>query len=495
MGQLVSPLSGMNVPVEKTAVKTMNSSSKQALFQDCLQQWVSASGRNVSNGQSSTIANYSFLTAQSDMNRERIQAMASQKQAAQSKAATSKANQNKSSSIKDEPQEQVVAKDNSAQRINRGTSKNNENYGKEKVNRSPTADRAVQDRQDVKDTDQLDGNEQALEVNGNGLVTNPLIQNQVIQQNDEVATTSMAAQTSIVATPTEQSAKANQLQQDEQVLSALQEEGQLDAEKALQSKLIRQDLREDGKRRDSKQDGMLTNDMQMLVGNSDGKPEQAEIMGQRQINSTVQVMTKDNLLTQDGGIKGKTADLTVTNDGSKGVALTDAATSTKDIAAQGAKQTAEASTATEDRYEIIRQIVDQVKGVHKPGSHEMQIRLKPEFLGNLDVRVRMEGAVFTAQFIADNPQVKQLIESQLDQLRQSLEDMGLRFDSLDVGLNDRGMGQQYPGDQQGLWTNNFSKQSMNGLERDFYISNEETETTTTPSVERLGSTASIEYLA
>ena len=69
----------------------------------------------------------------------------------------------------------------------------------------------------------------------------------------------------------------------------------------------------------------------------------------------------------------------------------------------------------------------------------MVIRLKPEHLGELTLRVSVssEGAV-TASFFSDNAQVRHIVESSLVQLRQELENQGIKVDKAEVyaGLSD-----------------------------------------------------------
>ena len=87
-----------------------------------------------------------------------------------------------------------------------------------------------------------------------------------------------------------------------------------------------------------------------------------------------------------------------------------------------------------DGYEVVRQIVEQAKLVRTDGSaSEMVIRLKPEHLGELTMRVSVaaNGAV-TASFHTDNPQTRGLIESSMIQLKQELSAQGIKVDNVSV---------------------------------------------------------------
>lgn len=87
-----------------------------------------------------------------------------------------------------------------------------------------------------------------------------------------------------------------------------------------------------------------------------------------------------------------------------------------------------------DGYEVVRQIVDQAKLVRTDGNaSEMVIRLKPEHLGELTMRISVaaNGAV-NASFHTDNPQTRGLIESSMIQLKQELSAQGIKVDNVSV---------------------------------------------------------------
>ncbi len=72
----------------------------------------------------------------------------------------------------------------------------------------------------------------------------------------------------------------------------------------------------------------------------------------------------------------------------------------------------------------------------------MVIKLNPEHLGELTLRVSVSqnGAV-TASFHSDNAQVRTIIENSLVQLRQELNNAGLKVENVQVyaGLSDGGL--------------------------------------------------------
>ena len=102
-------------------------------------------------------------------------------------------------------------------------------------------------------------------------------------------------------------------------------------------------------------------------------------------------------------------------------------------------------------YEIPRQIVEQARLLRTLNDTQMVIRLHPEHLGELTLRVSVgsNGSV-QASFHSDNAQVRNVIENSLVQLRQELNNQGLKVDRVGVyaGLAD---GQMPQGQGQEAW--------------------------------------------
>ena len=107
-------------------------------------------------------------------------------------------------------------------------------------------------------------------------------------------------------------------------------------------------------------------------------------------------------------------------------------------------------------YEIPRQIVEQARLMRTLTDTQMVIRLHPEHLGELTLRVAVgrDGAV-QASFHSDNAQVRNVIENSLVQLRQELNNQGLKVDRVGVyaGLAD---GQMPQGQGQEAWQQSSS---------------------------------------
>ena len=103
--------------------------------------------------------------------------------------------------------------------------------------------------------------------------------------------------------------------------------------------------------------------------------------------------------------------------------------------------------------EVIAQIVQKAELLSTNKLSEVRIELKPEFLGRLTIKVMVEEGVVTARFIAENQQVKHMLESNLNTLRQNLESQGIRVERAEVSvqLNNGGMFDGSEGSRQYLW--------------------------------------------
>lgn len=82
------------------------------------------------------------------------------------------------------------------------------------------------------------------------------------------------------------------------------------------------------------------------------------------------------------------------------------------------------------RY-VVRHLHVQPDGV----SHT-RLSLYPEQLGQVDVHIRSHAGVVTAQLVAETWMAKEILESQLEQLRQMLQYQGVEVDELSVSVGE-----------------------------------------------------------
>lgn len=103
--------------------------------------------------------------------------------------------------------------------------------------------------------------------------------------------------------------------------------------------------------------------------------------------------------------------------------------------------------------EVVDQIVKKAELLVKQGLSEMKIELKPEFLGKMTIKIVVEEGAVTAKFLAENLRVKQMLESNMANLKQSLENQGLKVEKTEVNvqLNNGGMFDGSENSRQFLW--------------------------------------------
>ena len=95
----------------------------------------------------------------------------------------------------------------------------------------------------------------------------------------------------------------------------------------------------------------------------------------------------------------------------------------------------EESAARTFQTTVIDQIVDKaaMRSIH--GRSEIQIRLKPEFLGNVQMNIAMDKEQLVVRIVTDQPMVKEIIETHLHHLKTELHNQGLTIDKFDVVVN------------------------------------------------------------
>lgn len=88
--------------------------------------------------------------------------------------------------------------------------------------------------------------------------------------------------------------------------------------------------------------------------------------------------------------------------------------------------------ASADVQHVLDQIVEQTKIITKPQTTEMIIKLKPEHLGELSLRLVVENGTVSASFHSNNAEVRNIIEISAQQLKQDLANSGLKVENVSV---------------------------------------------------------------
>lgn len=80
----------------------------------------------------------------------------------------------------------------------------------------------------------------------------------------------------------------------------------------------------------------------------------------------------------------------------------------------------------------------------EPGKpSELRLQLSPEYLGRMEIRVMSHEGTLSAQIKVDHAQAREMMQTQIAELRQSLADQGIKIDRLEVSVGqDKGRGEQ-----------------------------------------------------
>jgi flagellar hook-length control protein FliK len=98
-----------------------------------------------------------------------------------------------------------------------------------------------------------------------------------------------------------------------------------------------------------------------------------------------------------------------------------------------------------DRSAVFDQIAEALSQARGSGrKQELVLRLKPEHLGDLRIAVSVTDGVVRATLSVQNMAARNVLESEMGQLRQTLADAGLSVDSLEVSVSGDGAQQFTP---------------------------------------------------
>lgn len=89
---------------------------------------------------------------------------------------------------------------------------------------------------------------------------------------------------------------------------------------------------------------------------------------------------------------------------------------------------------------LFSQMVEKFQLQVKDGASQMEIQLHPEELGRIQLSLSIEDGVVTARLLTGNIHVKELIEQNLPQLRETFAKDGLKWDEITVDVNQDHMG-------------------------------------------------------
>ncbi len=89
---------------------------------------------------------------------------------------------------------------------------------------------------------------------------------------------------------------------------------------------------------------------------------------------------------------------------------------------------------TVNKAEVINQIVKKAELIFTDTKQEMRMQLEPDNLGKLTLKLAVEKGLITAKFVAESYQVKQIIESNFNELKDMLQEKGLEVQNFSVSV-------------------------------------------------------------
>lgn len=103
-----------------------------------------------------------------------------------------------------------------------------------------------------------------------------------------------------------------------------------------------------------------------------------------------------------------------------------------DSVSTGGTENASQSSKASLSNTVINQIVKNAQIIVKGDKKEIKIHLDPPSLGSIHMKVTMESNSMKVTAIADTPYVKEVIESNLNELKRSLADSGIKVEQFSV---------------------------------------------------------------
>lgn len=89
---------------------------------------------------------------------------------------------------------------------------------------------------------------------------------------------------------------------------------------------------------------------------------------------------------------------------------------------------------TQDTESIMKQMLDYMKLHVNQNVTEMEMQLQPASLGTINLQIASQNGTITAHFTVQNDGVKEALESQIVQLKENLDERGIKVDSVEVAI-------------------------------------------------------------
>ncbi len=112
---------------------------------------------------------------------------------------------------------------------------------------------------------------------------------------------------------------------------------------------------------------------------------------------------------------------------------------------------------------VLEQITAKIKMQPKKGGSEIRIHLKPEALGQVQLKVMTQDQNVTVKMVAETAMARDIIENNVGQLRADLNALGLNVEKLDVDVfTNNDPGDKHSAEQRGSHTGNGRGAAQHG---------------------------------
>jgi flagellar hook-length control protein FliK len=145
---------------------------------------------------------------------------------------------------------------------------------------------------------------------------------------------------------------------------------------------------------------------------------------------------------------------------------------------------------------VMEQVTGKLQSVVRSGMSDVRIQLRPESLGEVSLRIRMEGDVVLAKIEVQNQQVKEIMERNLPMLKDALASHNIGTGSFDIQVGN-GSGRQFGNMPHSPWNDEETAQGglyQKGEEDEHGSSGKKGEHRESETGRRFGSN-SVEYFA
>jgi len=92
-------------------------------------------------------------------------------------------------------------------------------------------------------------------------------------------------------------------------------------------------------------------------------------------------------------------------------------------------------TDMQEKIDVLKQVTEKMDVSLFDDKSEMVMKLKPDDLGKVTVKLSLENGIISAKFLAESEKVKEILESSFNQLKESLEKQGMMIQEFSVSVD------------------------------------------------------------